>query len=81
MKLYWNAALKYLLARLTERSTWNGLIGLSTAAGMAIAPKLADHIAVIGAVVASVVLIITGDAKYDAPIEIDSTPEDSELKK
>lgn len=48
---------EYLLTRLTEKSTWAGITGLLTAAGMSIAPEMADQIAITGIGIASMLLI------------------------
>lgn len=48
---------EYILTRLTEKSTWAGITGLLTAAGMSIAPEIADQIAVTGIGIASMLLI------------------------
>lgn len=52
---------RYALQRLTERSTWIGLIGLVTAAGVAISPALAEQIAAAGAGLAGMILILVQD--------------------
>ena len=40
--------IEYVLARLKEASTWRGLIGLLTAAGISISPELLDKIVAAG---------------------------------
>jgi hypothetical protein len=35
---------KYLLARMSEASTWRGLIGVITAAGVTLSPEMANGI-------------------------------------
>ena len=39
---------EYIIARLKEASTWRGLIGLLTAAGISISPELLDKIVAAG---------------------------------
>lgn len=52
---------RYALQRLTERTTWIGLIGLVSAAGVAVSPALAEQIAAAGMGLAGVILIVTQD--------------------
>lgn len=55
----WRGLRDYLLLRLMERSTWTGLIALATAAGMTIAPQVAEQIAAFGAALAGLVLVLS----------------------
>ncbi len=64
---------EFILTRLTERSTWTGIIGLLTAAGMTIAPQVAEQLAAIGIACASMLLITTQDTKPTLPPETDKT--------
>jgi len=66
----WNVLAHYLLTRLGERSTWVGLIGVLTAAGMTISPEAAEQIATLGAGLAGLLLIVTADK----PNEPTTTP-------
>lgn len=43
-----NNLTSYLLARLSERSTWRGLVALLTAAGLALSPDQTESIIVAG---------------------------------
>ena len=52
---------KYIINRLTERSTWLGLIGLVTACGASLVTALAEQIIAAGMAVASLVGIVTKD--------------------
>ena len=52
----------YLLARAKEASTWRGIIMLLTAAGIPIAPALADSIVTIGLALAGLVGMLAPDA-------------------
>lgn len=45
----------YLLQRLKEPSTWRGIIYMITAAGIPIAPALADSIIAVGLAVAGLI--------------------------
>lgn len=56
---------KYLLKRLTERSTWLGLIAVATACGASIETALADQIISAGMAIAGLVGIITKDSTTD----------------
>ena len=40
--------LPWLLARLTENSTWRGLIAIATAAGVMLTPEQSDAIVALG---------------------------------
>lgn len=61
MSIDWKGLVEFALARLSERSTWTGMIAIATAAGMAIAPDLAEQVATAGAAIAGVVLLLTKD--------------------
>lgn len=52
---------RYALTRLTERTTWIGLIGLVSAAGVVVQPALAEQIAAAGMGLAGILLIVTQD--------------------
>ena len=45
----------YLLARLKEASTWRGIVLMLTAAGVPLAPALADSIVACGLAVAGLI--------------------------
>ena len=49
----------YLLQRLKEPSTWRGIIYMITAAGVPIAPALADSIIAVGLAVAGLIGVLT----------------------
>ena len=51
----------YILARIKEPSTWRGIILLLTAAGLPIAPELADAIISVGLAVAGLIGVATPD--------------------
>ena len=51
----------YLLARIREASTWRGIIFFATAAGVPIAPALAESIVTLGLALAGVVGIFFPD--------------------
>lgn len=61
----------YILARLTERSTWVGLTGLISVVGVGLSPAHADAIAMVGAGVASLVQVAVKDRHpaTAAPVE------------
>lgn len=52
---------KYILKRLTERSTWLGALALATACGATIEQALADQIIAAGMAVAGLIGIVTKD--------------------
>lgn len=54
---------KYLAARLTERSTWIGLVGLLSVFGVSLAPTLQEPIISAGVGLASLISMLTGDDK------------------
>ena len=51
----------YLLARAKEPSTWRGFILLLTAAGVPIAPALAEAIIATGLAIAGLIGVVTPD--------------------
>jgi hypothetical protein len=51
----------YVLARLTERSTWVGLTGVISVIGIGLTPAHAETIAMVGAAIASVVQVAVKD--------------------
>lgn len=52
---------KYIINRLTERSTWLGLIALATSCGATIEMAVAEQIIAAGMAVAGLVGIVTKD--------------------
>ena len=52
----------YILARLKEASTWRGIIMLLTAAGIPIAPALAESIITAGLAVVGLIGVVAPDA-------------------
>lgn len=52
---------KYLLKRLSKRSTWLGLIGLATACGATVEPALAEYIISAGLALAGIIGVVTKD--------------------
>lgn len=51
----------YVLERMKEASTWRGIILLLTAAGVPIAPALADSIITVGLAIAGMIGVVTPD--------------------
>ena len=51
----------YILERVKEASTWRGIILLLTAAGVPIAPALADSIITVGLAIAGIIGVVTPD--------------------
>lgn len=56
-----SAFIRFILDRLTERSTWLGLVGLASAGGVAIVPEQADAMIAAGTSVASLIGVLTKD--------------------
>lgn len=52
---------KYILNRLTERSTWLGFLAVATACGATIEQALTDQIIAAGMAVAGIIGIVTKD--------------------
>ena len=52
---------KYIINRLTERSTWLGLIALATACGATIEEAMAEQIIAAGMAVAGLIGVVTRD--------------------
>ena len=52
---------KYILNRLTERSTWLGVIALATACGATIEVAIAEQIIAAGMAVAGLIGVVTKD--------------------
>lgn len=48
----------YIISRLQEPSTWRGLIGIVTAAGLAVSPALAVPIIAIGTAAAGAINVL-----------------------
>lgn len=46
-----------IIRKLGEKTTWIGIVGLVTAAGVAISPELSDAIANVGLAIASLALV------------------------
>lgn len=55
----------YILQRLTEPSTWRGIILILTSAGVGIEPAMADAIISAGIGLAGVIGVVTADKKPD----------------
>lgn len=53
--------LEWLIDRLSERSTWLGLTGLVSAAGVALEPQQMEAIIAVGLAIASAVAVFTKD--------------------
>lgn len=55
----------YILDRLTERSTWLGLIALATAGGAVVEQELAEQLIAAGMAVAGLIGVLTRDRKQE----------------
>jgi hypothetical protein len=53
--------LQWILDRASERSTWIGLIGIATSAGIGISPVQAEAITTVGIGLAGAVMAFTAD--------------------
>jgi hypothetical protein len=51
--------MEWILARLKEKSTWLGILGLATALGVSIAPEMKEAISSVAVSIVAVVLIAT----------------------
>lgn len=58
--------LNYIISRLKERSTWLGLVSLTTAIGVSLSPEQTEAIVQAGISLAALVAIFTKDEKDDA---------------
>ena len=56
----------YIIKRLTERSTWLGLIALATACGVQIEGAVVEQVVAAGVALAGLVGILTRDTKDEA---------------
>lgn len=52
---------KFLIDRLKERSTWLGILGIVTAAGLKLSPELQEAIITSAIAVAGIIAAITAD--------------------
>jgi len=48
----------YILNRLTERSTWQGIVALATGVGISLSPQLAEAIMAAGVAAAGLIHVI-----------------------
>lgn len=55
--------IQYLLERAKEASTWRGVVLLATAAGVNVAPELANAVVTFGIGLAGLLGVITKDKK------------------
>ncbi len=55
----------YILKRLTERSTWLGLIALATACGVVVEQELAEQVMAAGMALAGLIGVLTRDRKQE----------------
>jgi hypothetical protein len=53
--------LAWIAARLKERSTWMGLIGLLSTVGISISPEYSETIVTVGVALGSGIAILSGD--------------------
>lgn len=56
-----NSLTKFVLDRAKERSTWVGLIGMLSVAGVAIKPEMMEAIVSFGVALSGLVLAVTKD--------------------
>jgi len=57
------AFLQWSLDRLKEKTTWIGIVGLASSIGWYIDPAMVAQIAQVGAALASLILMLTGEKK------------------
>ncbi len=53
--------MQWLMERLTERSTWIGLVSVATGAGVAVSPEMINGIVTGGSLIAGTIAAITKD--------------------
>lgn len=51
--------MNWLLERLSEKSTWIGLVGIATGTGVSIAPEMVNSIVTGGSLIAGTIAAIT----------------------
>lgn len=61
--------LAYIIDRLKEASTWRGIIGLLTAAGVTISPEMIEQIVAAGLAVMGIIGMIFRDGKAGAEVK------------
>lgn len=61
--MFGNILVSYLVSRFSEPSTWRGLVGIATAAGVTITPDQTNAVVSIGLATAGIIGVITRDAK------------------
>lgn len=59
----------YIIDRLKEASTWRGIIGLITAAGVTISPEQIDKIVAAGLAIMGVIGMLFRDGKTGAEVK------------
>ena len=57
--------MQYLINRLMELSTWQGIIAIVTGFGVSLSPELGEAIAILGVAVFGVVSVITKERGSD----------------
>ena len=62
----WSGAVKFIIARLSEASTWKGIFLLLTAAGVTLKPELQAAITAVGLSLTGLVGIAVPDAAASA---------------
>jgi len=58
-----NATFKYIIERLSEPSTWRGIIWLVTAVGFSLNPEQREAIAAAGMTIVGLIAVFTNDGK------------------
>jgi len=53
--------LLFVVARLKERSTWWGILGIVTAAGVSLSPEQVEAITAAGVAIGGLILVLTKD--------------------
>ena len=70
-----NAFLTYILGRLSEPSTWRGIIWIVTALGLALSPEQKEAIVTAGMAIAGVVGVFTKEKPKPTPDQIEKVKE------
>ena len=60
--------MQYILARLSEPSTWRGIVSILTAAGIALSPQQIEAIITVGLLVVGLIGAVTKDSANEVSV-------------
>ena len=75
-----NAFISYILGRLSEPSTWRGIIWIATAFGLALSPDQKEAIATAGMALVGAIGVFTKDKSKPTPEQIEKVNETIQQK-